>query len=225
MNSLVLVFGFGILLVLLAVGAVVWHIVYSVKSLGAAERLARALHWKPIPVPGSPKVVWFGGMVQGRWSVLRGFPKVHGRASMSDGINVSIEMRVLMELSVPAPLGVSVLSQSRVPPEAPFEVHFHGIGLERLGSSTREAMLGFVRQTLATGVHGLSVRTSAQPRDLKLADRAALRPEDLPPQIFPNARAVLAHDHPDAAITPERLRQILEEMAVVADAIERPYRR
>lgn len=225
MNSLVLVFGVGILLVLLAVGALVWQIVFSVKGLGAAERLARALQWKPIPVPSSPKLVWFGGMVKGRWTVLRGFPKVHPRVSMSSRIHVSIEMRVLMELSVPAPLGVSVLSRSHVPQEAPFEQHFHGIGLDRLGRSTREAMLGFVRQTLPTGVHGLSVRTSAQTRDLKLADRAALRPEDLPPQIFPNARAVLAHDHPDATMTPEQLRQILDEMAMVADAIERPYRR
>jgi hypothetical protein len=224
MSTLVLVFGAGILLVLLAVGALVWQIVHSVKSLSAAERLARALRWKPIPVPVSPKPVWFGGMVKGRWTVLRGFPKVHPRASVSSGISVSIEMRVLMELSVPAPLGVSVLSRSRVPKEAPFEEHFHGVGLERLGPSTREAMLGFVRQTLPTGVHGLSVRTSAQARDLKLADRAALRPEDLPPQIFPNARAVLAHDHPDATITPEKLRQILDEMAMVADEIERPFR-
>ena len=225
MNSLVLIFGVGILLVLLAIGALVWQIVHSVKSLSAAERLARALHWKPIPVPSSPKPVWFGGMVKGRWTVLRGFLNVHPQASVSSGISVSIEMRVLMELSAPAPLGVSVLSRSRVPKEAPFEQHFHGVGLERLGPSTREAMLGFVCQTLPTGVHGLSVRTSAQNRDLKPADRASLRPKDLPPQIFPNARAVLAHDHPDATITPENQRQILEEMAVVADAIEGPYRR
>ncbi|MDZ7639036.1 MAG: hypothetical protein U5J83_12450 [Bryobacterales bacterium] len=217
---------FGILVVLMlaliAVGiaAVLWQIIYTAKHWRAAERLATALRWQALhPLPPA-KPVWFGGRAQGRRAAIWTFGKGSARSVESGKPSASLALRVLMEVAVPRPIGVALRSREGVRAEAGFDWHFQGTGAERLHGPEREAMLEFVRKTYPLGVEGLHLRVTRRPRDLKVADRASISPDDVPPEVLGDAQVLLAHDHPGPHIPPRDLEQVLFEMASVAFAIE-----
>ncbi len=214
--SLVMIFGFGLLIVALAVSGLIYTIVRSVKHTEAAGKIAAALRWTPVARGAAGQAVWYQGKAQGRETAVRAFARVKQVAIGGDGPRwrSSQRLQVAMEVAVRGPLGVDAQCLFGSPIPEGFESCFVGAGMERLHPEVRQALLQFAQ----AAVNGQGGGTA---RHIHLVDRAAIPPAELHPDVLRQARIVLLHENPNSLMDLQAVQKLFYDLATVAYTVER----
>lgn len=204
-------------------GLIVWLIRHNRQSRQAAGRLAAAMGLRALHPGTHPMQAWYDGSEAGYAFAIK---PVVTLSSSSDGSGRSYSaefwLRVVVALHEPHP-GIAIARSSRTNTRAEaFETAFRQQdGAFALTPDAQRAMLAFVQQGFPTGIQGMAFRFKPGTRSLHLYDRAHCPPEIVPPDVLPDAPAVLVHDMLNAAgVTPEKLHSTLHDLLIVAHAIE-----
>ncbi|GAB4581707.1 MAG: hypothetical protein Fur0022_44570 [Anaerolineales bacterium] len=171
------------------------------------------------PASHIPKT-WFGGTHQGRNIAITTFGSTY--RYYTDGrshVGVRFTLRIALEVQTPEIPGLNVARSPKQGIPQTFEEAFDAQGGGHLSRAAREAMLAFIYKGYSTGLKkDLSARFTPGIRNLTYRSRAGC--PEIPPEILPQTSMILIHDHPDAGLSPERFRTLLDELTAVAQAIE-----
>lgn len=212
---------------LLAVAGLIWQVVYALRAPQSARRLAEPLGLQPLNQAGRQLDIWYGGNYHGRSIATRPLGNAYRYYALDRSrTGVRFALRIVMALQPAVPLGVVVhhgsgRAASRDPMR--FEDVFEADNDGRLSPAVQAAMLDFVQKGYPTGITGVTLRISKGTRNLRLCDRATAPAELIRPEILPAAAMILVHDHPDVTISADSLRALLDDLAVVAGAIEQSH--
>lgn len=212
---------------LLAVAGLLWQIVYALRGPQSARRLAELLGLQPLNQAGRQINVWYGGDYHGRPITIRTLGRTYRYYAIDRSrTGVRFTLRIVMGVGGKTPLGVfaghaSGRAASR--DSQRFEDVFETDNADRLSPAARAAMLDFVQKGYPTGITGVTLRLSKGTRNLRLYDRAAVPDGLIEPGFLPDAAMILVHDHPDVTIAADSLRALLDDMTVVAGAIEQSH--
>jgi hypothetical protein len=208
---------------LLAGAGLVWTLRNLTRGRHSAGRVAEEMNLERLNDTDKLVRRWYGGTYKGydfgiTPSVLRERSYNHeGRSRMQ----ATFYLRVALGLQ--KPIGVKLVRDIKSKADAnSFEQAFTvQQNTETLSLTAKQALLTFVQKGYPKGLHGKTLRTSEQTRNLQLYDRAALSENFIPVEIMPNVGAILIHDHPDAAvIDQERLEGVLDDLIEIAQALE-----
>lgn len=217
MGVLVVVFGFGILLLLALVAVSVWSLRRSGQHPKAAGSLAAAMGWRELASTTAARPPWYGAMVGERRAAMRSanvvLPAVYiGR------VNTRWVLRMVLAPQLSRPLGVDISYRHEVGEQAPFTQRFDGQGSDQLPADVRAAL-----EQVIAGLALPPAQPGAQgdhPIRLRVVDRARVPALILPADILGDAPLLIIHECQDLRITPAGVQQILDALASLAGALE-----
>lgn len=186
----------------------------------AHQKLAQALGYVQLNPANHILKTWFGGLYQNRAVAITTYGSTY-RYYSGDRSRVGVQfiLRIAMEVQTDEIPGLLIrrTQQKGIPQtfEDAFEQHHAGF----LSHAARNAMLAFVYKGYPTGLNkALAIRFVSGIRNLTYRPRA--EGDVLPPEVLPHARMILVHEYPDAGLSPEKFRALLDDMCAVAQAIE-----
>ena len=195
----------------------------SIRSRGAAGRLARVMGLTPLNQTTKQMAIWYGGRHNQRNFAIKPYGSTYRYyAAERSRTGVRFYLQIIMEVKVPQPMDVMVKRGARRASKNPqnFEEAFDTTNGNKLTAEAQVAMFDFVQKGYRTGFTGTDIRFSKGTRNLHLYDRTAAEVGALDPEVLPDAHVILIHDHPDTAISADTLQSLLDDMAVVAHTIE-----
>ncbi len=204
--------------------SLVWIVRHNLRSRQAGETAAAAAGLSRLNQDSDPLAVWYGGEFDGRGVALKPFAR-RERSYADNGYTTSARfwLRLVMEVRLTAPLGVPLepgpgVARGRV---TALEDALSVDARDRLPLKAQTALYDFVQKGYPTGLVGTTLRTNKGARSVAVYDRAAV-PERLgiPEEVLPEAAAVLVHDHNDAVLSKNALLALLDDMQIVARALE-----
>lgn len=210
--------------VLAAIAALGLQLVQTLRAPNAGGRLAGEIGLSPLNESPKAMGVWYGGDFDKRRIAIKPFGSTYRYYSMDRSrTGVNFNLRLVMEVRLPAPLGIIAYRGSSGASRNPqnFSEAFEVENAEKLSEEARAALFEFVQKGYRTGFHGVNLRFSKGYRNLWLRDRATAPEGLLGDMVMPDAAAILVHDHPDTGIDKEYLLELLNDMATVCYAIEK----
>ena len=200
-----------------------WKIAHIFRSKGAGGRLAQAMGLIPLNQTTKQMEIWYGGQHNQRDFAIRPYGLTYRYyAAERSRTGVKFYLQIIVEVKVPQPLDVMVKRGVQKASKNPqnFEEAFETTNAGKLTGQARAAMFDFVQKGYKTGLTGSTLRFSKGRRNLQLYDRASAKVGALAPEVLPDAHVVLIHDHPETTISADTVRSLLDDMVVVAKAIE-----
>ncbi len=212
-----------VVLLVVTFGSLGLLLVETFRARSAARTLAAdpAAGVRSLAAQSSGSRIWYGGEHNGRAFALRvaGLPT----GNTGEGQRWQIVLAVVMEVRVGAPLGIKVIrltNQKKQPSD--FDDAFQHDGADALSPAARDAMLSFVQEGYRHRRRRdfvLSWGTGS--RDLRLIDRSVMSSGMMADDVLADTHTILVHHHRIPNLTADTLRPLLNDMAVVADAVER----
>ncbi|MEZ4516017.1 MAG: hypothetical protein R3C44_03970 [Chloroflexota bacterium] len=213
-----------VLPMVLFAGAIVWLIRYNAQARLSGQELATRLGMPPITESKDPQQVWYGGEHNGREVAFRPVAK-RERSYSGSGYTTSTRfwLQIAMAVQGIEPLKSVVISGRSVSadPDQSFEDVFTTDDPNLVSAEAQVAMLEFVRKGYPTGLTGTTFRMNKGIRSLALYGRAEV-PDGLAisADVLPKAPALLLHDHYDSTLSAEAFGALLDDMVIVAQAVE-----
>ncbi|MCW5964311.1 MAG: hypothetical protein KIT83_09745 [Bryobacterales bacterium] len=191
----------------------------SVLNAASPRRLAARVGFAPVEAFASGPQDWFGGVVHGRRVAVGPAPLRVARPSLFR--QTKLHLCIAVGVATRKPLG-ALAYRSHFDPSSlhRFEEAFRVERGDRLNPAAREAMLAFVRKGYAKPNERRRAIQGPDARNLRLCDRQRVPAEALPVHVLPDARTVLIHNHPRLHLSADEFGQLLNELSVVADALE-----
>jgi hypothetical protein len=215
---------------LIVITGIIWSAVTNHRQLKAGELLAPELGLR-VQTPGAhPTRTWYLGSHRGREYLLRTYATIshsyydgRRRRSMSANLQFIMPIRTGEPLEVKARLGPKRMGR------ADYDTTFVGLGVERLNAAGKRALYAFAKKGLPRGLsRNLTLRIGRGWRSVGIVSRDELlniMGQDAG-QFLPQADGYLLVHDPDAGMSPEKVRAVLDDMDETARTIEtgRPSR-
>jgi hypothetical protein len=197
---------------LFGVAGLGWTLWDNRRSRQAARKLAATMGLASLSDEANLMRCWYGGRHNGRSFAIKPVviaSRYYDGFRHRSGIGTAFYLRLALAVNVPRPLGVTAertynaqgaaTTLAEAFPELENE--------QRLGGFARQALLDFVQNGN---------------RNLRLLDRAAAPAALLGPEALPQETTLLIHDQPKpGAVTPARLQTLLDDLSIVAAALEK----
>ena len=196
---------------------------HNAQARMAGRRLAAELGFETLNQNAHEMLVWYVGQAQDhRVAIKPTWSKYQVYSEGGYRGRVSFYLRIILEVKLPQPTGIVANHGTKNAVRNPqiFEQAFRLENAEHLTGEARKAMFDFVQKGYPIGLSGDTLRLNKGTRSLSLYDRTAIPGDWLIPEVLPGAHTLLIHDHLDVTIAVEALKALVDEMLVVARAIE-----